>query len=105
MAISKIFVAYWWAIFGGIGGFFYTFFYFWKRSKKMQAVMDRVLLKIPVFGELVRKASIARWARTLATMFAAGVPLVEAFDSVAGAAGEAVYFDAPKKIPREVTTG
>lgn len=105
MGISDFFVQWWWAIFGGIGGFFYTFFYFWKRSKKMQAVMDRLLLKIPVFGGLVRKASIARWARTLATMFAAGVPLVEAFDSVAGAAGNAVYFDATKYIQREVTTG
>jgi len=105
MAISKVFVTYWWAIFGGIGGGLYTFFYFWKRSKKMQAVMDRLLLKVPIFGELVRKASIARWSRTLATMFAAGVPLVEAFDSVAGAAGNAVYFDATKYIQREVTTG
>jgi len=105
MAISKIFVTYWWAIFGGIGGGFYTFFYFWKRSRKMQDVMDRIMLKLPIFGELIRKASIARWARTLATMFAAGVPLVEAFDSVAGAAGNAVYFDATKYIQREVTTG
>ena len=105
MAISKVFVTYWWLIFGGIGGGFYTFFYFWKRSKKMQAVMDRLMLKLPIFGELIRKASIARWSRTLATMFAAGVPLVEAFDSVAGAAGNAVYFDATKYIQREVTTG
>ena len=105
MAISDIFVTYWWLIFGGIGGGFYTFFYFWKRSKKMQAVMDRLMLKLPIFGELVRKASIARWSRTLATMFAAGVPLVEAFDSVAGAAGNAVYFDATKYIQHEVTTG
>lgn len=105
MAISDFFVSYWWLIFGGIGGGFYTFFYFWKRSKKMQSVMDRLLLRMPIFGELVRKASIARWARTLATMFAAGVPLVEAFDSVAGAAGNAVYFDATKAIQREVTTG
>jgi type IV pilus assembly protein PilC len=105
MAISDIFVTYWWLIFGGIGGGFYTFFYFWKRSKKMQTVMDRLLLKLPIFGELIRKASIARWSRTLATMFAAGVPLVEAFDSVAGAAGNAVYFDATKYIQREVTTG
>ncbi|OGS91012.1 MAG: type II secretion system protein F [Gallionellales bacterium GWA2_59_43] len=105
MAISDIFVTYWWLIFGGIGGGFYTFFYFWKRSKKMQAVMDRLLLKLPIFGELIRKASIARWSRTLATMFAAGVPLVEAFDSVAGAAGNAVYFDATKYIQREVSSG
>jgi type IV pilus assembly protein PilC len=71
----------------------------------MQDAMDRLMLKMPIFGELIRKASIARWARTLATMFAAGVPLVEAFDSVAGAAGNAVYFDATKSIQREVTTG
>ncbi|MDO8606084.1 MAG: type II secretion system F family protein [Phaeospirillum sp.] len=105
MAISKVFVTYWWLIFGGIGGGLYTFFYFWKRSRKMQDAMDRLMLKLPIFGELIRKASIARWARTLATMFAAGVPLVEAFDSVAGAAGNAVYFDATKYIQREVTTG
>ncbi len=105
MAISDIFVTYWWAIFGGIGGGFYTFFYFWKRSKKMQNIMDRIMLKLPVFGELIRKASIARWSRTLATMFAAGVPLIEAFDSVAGAAGNAVYFEATKSIQREVSTG
>lgn len=105
MAISDFFVKWWWAIFGGIGGGLYFFFYTWKRSKKMQAVMDRALLKLPIFGELIRKASIARWSRTLATMFAAGVPLVEAFDSVAGAAGNAVYFDATKSIQREVTTG
>ncbi|MDP1636067.1 MAG: type II secretion system F family protein [Gallionellaceae bacterium] len=105
MAISDFFVDWWFLIFGGIGGGFYTFFYFWKRSKKMQSVMDRIMLKLPIFGELIRKASIARWSRTLATMFAAGVPLVEAFDSVAGAAGNAVYFDATKSIQREVTTG
>ncbi len=105
MAISDFFVAWWWAIFGGIGGALYGFFYFWKRSRAMQVVMDRLLLRIPVFGELVRKATIARWSRTLSTMFAAGVPLVEAFNSVAGAAGNAVYFDATKSIQREVSTG
>lgn len=105
MAISDFVVAWWWAIFGVTGGSLYAFFYFWKRSKKMQGVMDRLLLKLPIFGELIRKASIARWSRTLSTMFAAGVPLVEAFDSVAGAAGNAVYFDATKAIQHEVTTG
>ena len=105
MAISDFFVSYWYLIFGGIGGGLYAFFYFWKRSKKMQTVMDKFMLKLPVFGELIRKASIARWSRTLSTMFAAGVPLVEAFDSVAGAAGNAVYFEATKYIQREVTTG
>ncbi|MDO8925832.1 MAG: type II secretion system F family protein [Sideroxyarcus sp.] len=105
MAISDFFVAYWWAIFGGIGGTLYGFFYAWKRNKTMQRRMDQLMLKMPVFGPLVRKATIARWSRTLSTMFAAGVPLVEAFDSVAGAAGNAVYFDATKDIQREVTTG
>lgn len=105
MAMSDFVVAWWWAIFSILGGGIYTFFYFWKRSKKLQGIMDRLLLKTPVFGELVRKASIARWSRTLATMFAAGVPLVEAFDSVAGAAGNVVYYDATKAIQREVTTG
>ncbi len=105
MAISDIFVQWWWAIFGTIGGAVYGFFYAWKRNKNMQRVMDQLLLKLPVFGPLVRKATIARWTRTLSTMFAAGVPLVEAFDSVAGAAGNAVYFDATKQIQREVTAG
>lgn len=105
MAISDYFVEYWWLIIGGLGGSLYGFFYAWKRSKKMQDVMDKLMLKLPVFGGLIRKASIARWSRTLATMFAAGVPLVEAFDSVAGAAGNVVYFDATKYIQREVMNG
>ncbi len=105
MAISDFFVAWWWAIFGAVGGGVYGFFYAWKRNKNMQRRMDQLMLKVPVFGPLVRKASIARWARTLSTMFAAGVPLVEAFDSVAGAAGNAVYYDATKAIQREVTSG
>lgn len=105
MSISDFFVKWWWAIFGIVGGSVYSFFYAWKRNKAMQRRMDQLMLKIPVFGPLVRKASIARWSRTLATMFAAGVPLVEAFDSVAGAAGNAVYYDATKSIQREVTSG
>jgi type IV pilus assembly protein PilC len=105
MAVSDFFVAYWWAIFAIVGGGVYGFFYAWKRNKTMQRRMDQLMLQIPVFGPLVRKASIARWSRTLATMFAAGVPLVEAFDSVAGAAGNAVYYDATKAIQREVTSG
>jgi type IV pilus assembly protein PilC len=71
----------------------------------MQNVLDRLFLKIPVFGPLIRKATIARWTRTLSTMFAAGVPLVEALDSVAGAAGNQVYFEATKKIQQEVSAG
>ncbi len=105
MSISDFFVKWWWAIFSIVGGAVYGFFYAWKRNKTMQRRMDQLMLRVPIFGPLVRKASIARWARTLSTMFAAGVPLVEAFDSVAGAAGNAVYFDATKAIQREVTAG
>ena len=105
MAISDWFVAWWWAIFTILGGGLYGFFYFWKRNKKMQRTMDILVLKLPLFGELIRKATIARWTRTLATMFAAGVPLVESLDSVAGAAGNAVYYDATKLIQREISTG
>jgi type IV pilus assembly protein PilC len=105
MAISDFFVAWWWAIFGSIGGSLYAFFYTWKRNREMQKFMDRLLLKLPIFGALIRKATIARWSRTLSTMFAAGVPLVEAFTSVAGASGNAVYFDATLEIQREVSTG
>lgn len=105
MNMSDFFVDYWYAIFGSIGGGIWFFFYTWKRSEKMQETMDRLMLKVPVFGELIRKATIARFARTLSTMFAAGVPLVEALDSVAGASGNAVYFNATKKIQSEVSTG
>lgn len=105
MAISDIFVEWWWAIFISIGFSVWFFFYTWKRSESFQATMDRLLLKAPVFGELVRKATIARFARTMSTMFAAGVPLVEALDSVAGASGNRVYYDATKKIQSEISTG
>ncbi len=105
MAMSDFFVDYWWAIFGSIGGALWFFFYTWKRSEKMQASMDRLLLKMPVFGEVIRKATIARFSRTLSTMFAAGVPLVEALDSVAGASGNRVYYDATKKVQSEISTG
>ena len=105
MAISDFFVEWWWAIFGGVGFGVWFFFYTWKRSVKMQQVLDKWFLKIPVFGPLIRKATIARWTRTLSTMFAAGVPLVEALDSVAGAAGNYVYYVATKKIQQEVSAG
>jgi len=104
MAMSEIFVKYWWLIFGVIGGGFYFFMQAWRRSEKMQIAMDRFLLKIPVFGDLINKAAVARWTRTLSTMFAAGVPLVEALDSVGGAAGNAVYAIATDKIQQEVST-
>ena len=105
IAISDFFVAYWWAIFGVIFGGFYAFFEAWKRSEKMQMAMDRLLLRLPIFGDIIRKAVIARWSRTLSTMFAAGVPLVESLDSVGGAAGNYVYKAATKQIQGEVSTG
>jgi type IV pilus assembly protein PilC len=105
IAISDFVVAYWYIIFGALFGSLYLFFQSWKRSEKMQRSMDRLLLKLPIFGAVIRKATIARWTRTLATMFAAGVPLVESLDSVGGASGNAVYVDATKKIQTEVATG
>lgn len=105
IAMSEFFVSYWWAIFGGVGGSLYFFFQSWKRSVKMQRTMDRILLKIPVFGDLLYKSAVARWTRTLSTMFAAGVPLVEALDSVGGAAGNAVFAEATEKIQKDVSTG
>ncbi|GHC68783.1 type II secretion system protein F [Pseudorhodoferax aquiterrae] len=105
IAISEFFVSYWWLIFGGIGGGLYFFMQAWKRNERVQQVMDRLLLKAPVFGVLIEKSCIARWTRTLATMFAAGVPLVEALDSVGGASGNSVYADATERIQQEVSVG
>jgi type IV pilus assembly protein PilC len=105
IAISEFFVAYWWAIFGFLIGGTYFFFESWRRSERMQKVMDRLLLKVPVFGDLIYKSVLARWTRTLSTMFAAGVPLVEALDSVGGAAGNAVYAEATEQIQKDVATG
>ena len=105
MGISEFFVKYWWLIFGGLGAGAFFFMQAWRRSEKMQMFMDRLLLKIPVFGPLIEKSCIARWTRTLATMFAAGVPLVEALDSVGGAAGNSVFSVATEKIQQEVSTG
>ena len=105
MAISEFFVAYWWLIFGVIGGGFYFFMQAWRRSPNMQRFMDRLLLKLPIFGVLVDKSCVARWTRTLSTMFDAGVPLVEALDSVGGASGNSVYKEATDRIQNEVSTG
>ncbi len=105
IALSEIFIEYWWLIFGGIGGGFYFFMQAWRRNEKVQAFMDRLMLKLPVFGVMVEKSCVARWTRTLSTMFAAGVPLVEALDSVGGASGNIVYQNATQKIQQEVSTG
>jgi type IV pilus assembly protein PilC len=105
IAISDFFIEYWWAIFGGIGAAIYGFFYTWKRSEKMQMAFDRLFLRLPIFGDIIRKSVIARWTRTLSTMFAAGVPLVESLESVGGAAGNYVYKVGTRQIQGEVSTG
>lgn len=103
--LSKFFQEWWWAIFGGLGGAVYAIGYVKKRSKKFNEILDRVILKLPIIGEIITKATIARFARTLATMFAAGMPLVEAMDTVAHAAGNSVYTKAILGMKDEVATG
>jgi type IV pilus assembly protein PilC len=105
ISLSEFFTQYWWLIFGGLGGGIYFFLQAWKRNEKVQMFMDRLMLKMPIFGPLVEKSVIARWTRTLATMFAAGVPLVEALDSVGGASGNSVFTKATERIQQEVSTG
>ncbi len=105
MNLSDWFVGNWYILFPALIGGVYALLTFYKRSIAMQNAMDRLILRMPIFGDVIRKASIARWCRTLSTMFAAGVPLVEALDSVAGAAGNYVYFEATKRIQQEVSTG
>jgi type IV pilus assembly protein PilC len=105
MAVSDMFVNYWYIIFTAIGGGFWAFFALWKRSVPVQIFMDRMMLRLPIFGDLVKKSTIARWTRTLSTMFAAGVPLVEALDSVGGASGNYIYLMATKEIQKKVSTG
>lgn len=103
--LSDLFIRFWWLIFGSIFGGLFAFFYAFKRTPKLQEQMDRILLKLPVIGDIIRKATIARWARTLSTLFTAGVPLVEALDSVGGAAGNQVYAEATRRIQADVNTG
>ncbi|MDX9996258.1 MAG: type II secretion system F family protein [Rhodocyclaceae bacterium] len=105
MAISDWFVGNWYIIFPLIGGGIYGFLYTWKRSLPVQIFMDKLALRLPIFGEVIRKATIARWTRTLSTMFAAGVPLVEALDSVGGASGNYIYKQATLQIKSEISTG
>jgi type IV pilus assembly protein PilC len=103
--LSRAFQEWWWAIIGGIVGTVVAAVFSYKRSLKLQYAMDRFLLRAPIFGEIVKKATIARFARTLGTMFAAGVPLVEALEAVAGATGNRVYYDGTMKIKADVSTG
>lgn len=103
--LSEIFQRYWWAIFGGIGLAIYGFIVAKKRSPTLRRGLDILSLKIPVIGSILEKSAIARFARTLSTMFAAGVPLVEAMDSVAGATGNALFYEATMKMKDDVSTG
>ena len=105
VAVSYFFQDYWWIIFGVLIGGVVLIAASYKRSEKMQHTLDRLLLKIPVLGEIIKKGTIARFSRTLATMFAAGVPLVDALASVAGASGNKVYYDATMAVRSEVSTG
>ncbi|MDR1368325.1 MAG: type II secretion system F family protein, partial [Candidatus Accumulibacter sp.] len=105
IAMSDFFTEYWYAIFGGVALSVWAFFFTLKRSIPMQIAFDRIFLRLPLFGDMIRKGVIARWTRTLATMFAAGVPLVESLDSVGGAAGNYVYKVGTQKIQSEVSTG
>ncbi len=105
IAISDFFLSYWYVAFGIIIGAVVGISYTYKHSVPMQMAVDRLVLQIPVIGDVVRKATIARWTRTLSTMFAAGVPLVEALDSVGGASGNVVYKQATKQIQSDVSTG
>jgi type IV pilus assembly protein PilC len=103
--LSDAFVANWHIIFGSIGAFIYVFSQAKKRSKTFADMLQRISLKLPIFGELLRKSAIARFARTLSTMFAAGTPLVEAMESVAGATGNIIYYEACMKIRDDISTG
>jgi len=103
--ISEFVQAWWWIIAGGIGASIYVFLRIKKTSPKLQESVDRIALKAPVIGEITTKSAIARFTRTLETMSAAGVPLVEAMDSVAGACGNIIYFKASIKIRDEVSQG
>jgi len=103
--LSAFMQEFWWLISAGMGAAGSIFVFFKKRSVTLQHFLDRLVLKIPLIGDILNKAAIARYARTLATTFAAGVPLVEALDSVAGATGNIVYSQAVMQIKDEVSTG
>ncbi len=103
--LSEFLQEWWWAVFGGLAAGIWALLAYHKRSKSFQRAVDRMMLRIPIIGPILEKSALARFARTLSTMFAAGVPLVEALDSVAGATGNIVYSDAVKKIREDIATG
>ena len=105
VGLSRFMQDWWWAIFGGIGLSVYGLLEAKKRSRPFNHKLDKLILWVPVIGEIMHKAAIARFARTLGTMSAAGVPLVEALGSVAGATGNIVYSNVVLKIREEVATG
>ncbi|MEO8134096.1 MAG: type II secretion system F family protein [Betaproteobacteria bacterium] len=105
IAMSDFFVAYWFFVFLVLLGAAVAMWFLWRKSDAFRRVSDRLILKVPIIGKVLRQAAIARWSRTLATMFSAGVPLVDALESVAGAAGNQVYADATRRIRTEVSTG
>jgi type IV pilus assembly protein PilC len=105
IGLSELLRQYWWAAALGIGGAVWGIGKLFQRSHKFRELIDRLSLRLPVIGNILRKSAIARFARTLSTMFAAGVPLVEALDSVAGATGNIVYCNAVQKMREEVATG
>lgn len=105
MAISDFFVSYWYVMFAIVAGAIFAFVTLFKRSEAFRFGFDRLVLRLPILGEILRKATIARWTRTLSTMFAAGVPLVESLDAVAGASGNALYAAGTRKIQTDVSTG
>jgi type IV pilus assembly protein PilC len=105
IAVSDFFVVWWWLVFIVLIGSISGILFLHRRSTAFRVAFDRVMLKVPVIGQIVQKATIARWTRTLATMFTAGVPLVESLDAVGGASGNAVYAAATKRIQTDVSTG
>ncbi|HTR59449.1 MAG TPA: type II secretion system F family protein [Casimicrobiaceae bacterium] len=105
IAISDFFVSYWWLMLGIVIAAVMGLLVLHRRSAAFRYALDRLSLKLPVLGAIIEKATIARWTRTLSTMFAAGVPLVESLDAVAGAAGNAVFAAGTKKVQTEVSTG
>ncbi|WP_058556123.1 type II secretion system F family protein [Thiohalocapsa sp. ML1] len=105
ITLSDLLRDYWWAAALTIGGTVWGIGKLFQRSRKFRELIDRLSLKIPVIGSILNKSAVARYARTLSTMFAAGVPLVEALDSVAGATGNIVYSNAVMKMREEVATG
>lgn len=105
MGISEFFVSYWYLMLGAVIGSIMTFKHALKTNVAFKNKFETMLLRAPIFGQILHKSATARWARTLATMFTAGVPLVEALGSVAGAAGNYVYYTATKNIQKQVETG